>query len=217
LTYSCLAVASCSWASHARFHSAQPVGQLGVPAYSFSSWGCCVSSSVGSVHRIERIVLCSLEIGTHAASLPYGFEYVLFDVQAGERPYRTRGTCMVEGGPVGPHLRAGHRSSGASLRQPPCSFVLPLPALVGSLLVFALQPRVLSLWRIAAADSADLKNLLLKMRVACDRRRSEMSTNHSLNSTGNEGRAASCLHTILLWIVDAGNIKMSSGRRTLLV
>jgi hypothetical protein len=173
-TCSCLAVASCSWASHAQFHSGQPVEQLGVWSCSaVSSWGCCVSSSVESARRIARSVLYSPEIGRHAVSLQYVFEYVLSDVRGGERPYRTTDTCMVEGDPVGPHLHADHQSSGASLRRRPYFSVLLPPVLVGSLLAFVLRPRVLSRGRSWAADSADLRNLLLKMRVACDRRRSE--------------------------------------------
>jgi len=107
-----------------------------------------------------------------AASLRYVFEYVLSDVRDGGKPYRTTGTCRVEGGPVGLR-RAGHQSWGASLRRLPYFSVLLLPALVGSLPVVVWRLRVLSRGASGAADSADLKNLLLKKRVACDRRRSE--------------------------------------------
>ena len=172
-TCSCLAAASCSWASHAQFHSGQPVEPLGgLSCSAVSSWGCCVSSNVESARRIVRTALCNPEIGRHAASRPYVFEYVLFDVRGGGKPYRTTGTCRVGGGPVGLH-RVGHQSWGASLRRPPYFSVLLLPALVGFLRVSVSRPRVLSRGASGAADLADLKNLLLKKRVACDRRRSE--------------------------------------------
>jgi hypothetical protein len=173
-TCSCSAAASCSWVSRAQVRSGQPVAPPGVSSCSaVLSWGCCVSSSVESVRRIARSASCNPEIGTHAVSLPYVFEYVLSGVRDGGKPYRTTGTCRVEGDPVGRRLRADHQSLGASLRRRPYFSVLLLPALVGSLPVFVSRPRVLSQGRTGAADSADLKNLLLKMRVACDRRRSE--------------------------------------------
>ena len=120
-----------------------------------------------------RSAWCSQEIGTHAVSLQCAFEYVLSGAQDGGKPYRTTGTCRVEGDPVGRLLRADHQSSGASLRRLSYFSVLLLPALVGSLPVCALRSRGLSRRRSGAADSADLKNPLQKMRVACDGRRSE--------------------------------------------
>ena len=160
--------------SHAQAHSGQPVEPLGeLSCSAVSSWGCCVSSSVESAHRIVRSVLCNREIGTHAVSLQYAFEYVLSGARDGGKPYRTTGTCRVEAGPVGLHLHADHQSFGASLRQPPYFCVLLPPALFGSLRAFSLRPRVLPRGGSGTADSVDLKNLLLKMRVACDRRRSE--------------------------------------------
>lgn len=120
-----------------------------------------------------RSALCNRDIGTHAVSLRYAFEYVLSGARDGGRPYRTTGTCRVEAGPVGLHLHADHQSFGASLRQPPYFYVLLPPALVESLRAFFLRPRVLPRGASGTADLADLKNLLLKMRVACDGRRSE--------------------------------------------
>ena len=160
--------------SHAQSHSGQPVELLGeLTCSAVSSWGCCVSSSVESAHRIGRSVLCNRDIGTHAVSLRYAFEYVLSGARDGGRPYLTTGTCRVEVGPVGLQLHADHQSFGASLRQPPYFFVLLPPALVESLRVFFLRPRGLPRGASGTADSADLKNPLLKMHVACDRRRSE--------------------------------------------
>jgi hypothetical protein len=213
LTCSCLAAASCSWESHVPFHSAQPVEQLGAwSCYSVSSSGCCVSSSVESARRIVRIALCSREIGRHAVSLQCVFEYVLSDVRDGEKPYRTAGTCMVEGDPVGRPLRADHQSLGASLRRPPYFSVLLLPVLAGSLQVFAWRSRVLSRWRSGAADSADLKNLLQKMRVACDCRRSEGRQPRCkfYRRRRNLHETASCVKTILR-LNCCCNIKVLTG------
>ena len=125
-----------------------------------------------------RIASCSLEIDTHAASLQYVCEYVLSDVRDGGKPYRTTGTCMVEEDPVGPLLRVDLQSWGASLKRPPFLAVLLL-ALVGSLLIAVLRPPDLSPVEFAV-DSADLKNLLLKKRVACDRRRSEVDNHENI-------------------------------------
>jgi hypothetical protein len=64
---------------------------------------------------------------------------------------------MVEGDPVGPHLRAGHQSWGASLRRRPYFSVLLLPALVGSLPVVVLRLRVLSRGRVLGCGFSRLE------------------------------------------------------------
>lgn len=194
--------------SHARSHYEQLVEPLDeLTCSAVSSWGCCVSSSVESARRIVRSVLCNRDIGTHAVSLQYAFGYVLSGARDGGRPCRTMGTCRVEASPVGLHLHAGHQSFGASLRQPPYFFVLLPPALAGSLRAFSLRPRVLPRGASGTADSADLKNLLLKMRVACDRRRSESRQPQIKFCPGRGTEVGSFQQTILLLNCCCGNKK----------
>jgi len=110
--------------------SIRPTGAstLAVTCYFFSSWGCCVSSSVSSVRRTVKIVSCSQHIGKRGASLQYEFEYVLSDARVGGKPYRTEGTCMVVADPVY-RLRVDPLSSSpvASSGRRPCLQLVVFP------------------------------------------------------------------------------------------